>query len=35
MVTVTDATLAGSGYDVIALDDNGRIVLDHQHITPG
>ncbi len=33
-VTVADGTVAGSGYDVIALDDNGRILLDHQHIAP-
>jgi hypothetical protein len=32
MVTVTDGTVAASGYDVLALDDNGRILLDHQHI---
>jgi hypothetical protein len=32
MVTVADGTVAGSGYDVLALDDDGRIVLDHQHI---
>jgi hypothetical protein len=32
MVTVADGTVAGSGYDVIALDDDGRILLDHQHI---
>jgi hypothetical protein len=34
MVTVADGTVAGSGYDVIVLDDNGRILLDHQHIAP-
>jgi hypothetical protein len=32
MVTVADGTVAGSGYDVMALDDDGRILLDHQHI---
>jgi hypothetical protein len=32
MVTVADGSVAGSGYDVMALDDDGRIVLDHQHI---
>jgi hypothetical protein len=32
MVTVADRTVAGSGYDVMALDDDGRILLDHQHI---
>lgn len=32
MVTVADGTVAGSGYDVLALDDDGRILLDHQHI---
>ena len=32
MVTVANGTVAGSGYDVIALDDDGRILLDHQHI---
>jgi hypothetical protein len=34
MVTVADGTVAGSGYDVMALDDDGRILLDHQHIAP-
>jgi hypothetical protein len=32
MVTVADGTVVGSGYDVIVLDGEGRIVLDHQHI---
>jgi hypothetical protein len=32
MVTIADGTIAGSGYDVLVLDDAGRIVLDHQHI---
>jgi hypothetical protein len=32
MVAVADGTVAGSGYDVMALDDDGRILLDHQHI---
>ena len=32
MVTVADGTVAGSGYDVLVLDDEGRILLDHQHI---
>jgi ketosteroid isomerase-like protein len=32
MVSVADGTVAGSGYDVFALDDDGRILLDHQHI---
>ena len=32
MVTVADGTVVGSGYDVLVLDDDGRIVLDHQHI---
>jgi hypothetical protein len=32
MVTVADGTVAGSGYDVLQLDDTGRILLDHQHI---
>jgi RNA polymerase sigma-70 factor, ECF subfamily len=32
MVTTADGTVVGSGYDVIAIDDHGRIVLDHQHI---
>ena len=26
--------VAGSGYEVIVLDDDGRILLDHQHIAP-
>jgi hypothetical protein len=34
MVTTADGTVAGSGYDVMALDDDGRILLDHQHIAP-
>ena len=34
MVAVADGTVAGSGYDVIVLDDDGRILLDHQHIAP-
>jgi hypothetical protein len=33
-VAVADGTVAGSGYDVIVLDDNGRILLNHQHIAP-
>jgi hypothetical protein len=32
MVTVADGTVAGSGYDVLVLDDDARILLDHQHI---
>jgi hypothetical protein len=32
MVTLADGTVAGRGYDVLALDDDGRILLDHQHI---
>ena len=32
MVGVTDGTVAGRGYDVFALDDDGRILIDHQHI---
>jgi hypothetical protein len=34
MVTVADGTVAGGGYDVMVLDDDGRILLDHQHINP-
>ena len=34
MVALADATVAGRGYDVITLDDDGRILLDHQHIAP-
>jgi hypothetical protein len=34
MVTVTEGTVVGSGYDVLVLDDGGRILLDHQHILP-
>lgn len=34
MVAVADGTVAGSGYDVMVLDDDGRILLDHQHIAP-
>ncbi|HTE67160.1 MAG TPA: hypothetical protein VK942_00145, partial [Actinomycetes bacterium] len=34
MVAVADGTVAGSGYDVMVLDDNGRILLNHQHIAP-
>ena len=32
MVTVADGTVVGSGYDVLVIDDEGRIQLDHQHI---
>lgn len=32
MVNIADGTVAGRGYDVLALDSNGRILLDHQHI---
>jgi uncharacterized protein len=32
MVTVADGTVTGRGYDVIVLDDDGRILPDHQHI---
>lgn len=32
MAAVADGTVAGRGYDVFALDDDGRILLDHQHI---
>ncbi len=32
MVTLADGTVVGSGYDVFVLDNDGRIVLDHQHI---
>ena len=32
MVTIADGTVAGGGYDVLVLDDAGRIVLDHQYI---
>ncbi len=32
MVAVAGGTVAGSGYDVLVLDDDGRILLDHQHI---
>lgn len=34
MVSLADGTVAGRGYDVIALDNDGRILLDHQHIAP-
>jgi len=34
MVTVADGAVIGSGYDVLVLDDDGRILLDHQHILP-
>jgi hypothetical protein len=34
MVAVADGTVAGSGYDVMVLDDNGRVLLNHQHIAP-
>jgi hypothetical protein len=34
MVTVADGTVAGGGYDVMVLDDDGRILLDDQHIDP-
>jgi len=32
MSTVADGTVVGSGYDVLVLDHDGRILLDHQHI---
>jgi hypothetical protein len=32
MVTVADGTVVGAGYDVLVLDDDGRVLLDHQHI---
>jgi hypothetical protein len=32
MATVADGTVVASGYDVLVLDDDGRILLDHQHI---
>lgn len=32
MVKLADGSVVGSGYDVIVLDDDGRILLDHQHI---
>jgi hypothetical protein len=32
MVAVADGTVAGRGYDVLVLEDDGRILLDHQHI---
>jgi hypothetical protein len=32
MVSVADGTVVGSGYDVLVLDDDARILLDHQHI---
>jgi hypothetical protein len=32
MVTIADGTVVGSGYDVLVVDDDGRILLDHQHI---
>ena len=32
MVAVAAGTVAGSGYDAMVLDDDGRILLDHQHI---
>ena len=34
MVSVAGTTVAGSGYDVLVLDDDGRILVDHQHILP-
>ena len=32
MATVADGTVVGSGYDVFVLDEDRRILLDHQHI---
>jgi hypothetical protein len=32
MVSRTDGSVAGGGYDVLALDDDGRIRVDHQFI---
>ena len=34
MVAVADGSVAGARYDVMVLDDDGRILLDHQHIAP-
>jgi hypothetical protein len=34
MVALADGTVAGGGYDVLVIDDDGRILLDHQHIAP-
>jgi hypothetical protein len=32
MVTLAGGTVVGSGYDVLVLDEDGRILVDHQHI---
>ncbi|WP_069163140.1 hypothetical protein [Nocardia altamirensis] len=32
MVTKADGSIAGGGFDVIGLDDEGRILTDHQFI---
>jgi hypothetical protein len=32
MVSTADGAVAGGGYDVVALDDEGRIRWDHQYI---
>ena len=32
MATVAAGSVVASGYDVLVLDDDGRILLDHQHI---
>lgn len=34
MVSVADGSYAATGYDVLALDANGRIRSDHQYIGP-
>ena len=34
MVTVADATIASVGLEFLVLDDDGRIVSDHQFLVP-
>ncbi|TXL61375.1 hypothetical protein [Aeromicrobium terrae] len=32
MVALADGSVVGRGYDVFVLDEDGRILMDHQHI---
>ncbi|MEV6064947.1 hypothetical protein AB0L82_00200 [Nocardia sp. NPDC052001] len=34
MVATADGSIGGTGYDVLALDEDGRIRSDHQYIGP-
>ena len=34
MVAIADQTIHGAGFDFVVLDDDGRIVSDHQFVDP-